>query len=291
MLQDGRFPVGAWTDLLDQSAPPVEAMERPEGNELDEEGSGDHVPRKRIRVKAKTVKTEGLDNPYEEVFTIHEEKDHESWRFHRLQKLKRQRQHSHLVTRGVGQEVMVARISIPVFEDGVFHTNMDATTFVNTALRRKTTETSYFKMTEEEAAETDEAKSRELAEWIQEEEISQIREGQELPESRLLSLRWVLPWKPSDEHPQGRKAKGRIVVLGYQHPEVAELKVASPTLTRLGKCSRFNGSIHSCRGAVCGCQVCVPAGRWKGDARNRRCGRETSGRNRVCHEHPFWDPQ
>ena len=86
---------------------------------------------------------------------------------------------------------MVARIPIPAFEDGVFHTNMDATTFVNTALRRKTTETSYFKMTEEEAAETDEAKSRELAEWIQEEEISKIREGQELPESRLMSFRWV----------------------------------------------------------------------------------------------------
>ena len=50
-----------------------------------------------------------------------------------------------------------------------------------------------------------------------------------------MSMRWVLTWTPSDEHPQGRKAKARIVILEYQHPEVADLKVSSPTLSRLGK--------------------------------------------------------
>ena len=81
----------------------------------------------------------------------------------------------------------------------------------------------------------DEPKCRELAKWIQEEAISKIRGGQEVPESRLMSMRWVLTWKSSDENPQGNKAKARIVVLGYQHPKVAELKVASPTLLRLVK--------------------------------------------------------
>ena len=162
VLQDERVPGGAWTDLLDQIAPPAEAIERPEGNELNEEGASDHVPWKGIRVKAKTVTTEGLDNTDEEVFTIHEEKDHESWRqFHRQQRLARQHEHSHLAKRGVDQEIMVVRLSIPVFEDDVFHAHMDATAFVSTALRRKTTETSFSKMTEEVAAEMDEAKSRE----------------------------------------------------------------------------------------------------------------------------------
>ena len=112
---------------------------------------------------------------------------------------------------------MAARISILVFEEDVFHASMDATATVNTALRRKTAEVSYSKLTEEEATEMDEAKSRELAEWIQEGATSKVRES-----SRLMSMRWVPTWKPSD-------------VLGYQHPEVAELKVASPTLSRLGK--------------------------------------------------------
>ena len=64
VLQDGRVPDGA-TDLLDQGAPPAAAVERPEGNELDEAGPSDRVPRKRLGVKAKTVKTEGLVNPDE----------------------------------------------------------------------------------------------------------------------------------------------------------------------------------------------------------------------------------
>ena len=88
VLQDGRVPDGAWTDLLDQGTPHAEAVETPEGNVLDDEGPGDNVPRKRIRVEAKTVKMEGLDNPDEKVFTIREDKDHESWRqFHRQKKV------------------------------------------------------------------------------------------------------------------------------------------------------------------------------------------------------------
>ena len=206
-------PDGALTDLLDQSAPPAEAVQTPQGNELDEEGPTDHVPRKQIRVKAKT---EGLDNPDEAVFTIREEKDHESWRqLHRRQELERQHEHLHFAKRGVYQESMVSRLSpFLCLRTMCFHANMDATAFANTALRRKTTETSHCKMTEEEAAEMDEAKSCDLAAW-------------------MVSMRWVLTWKPPDE--QGRKARARIVVLGFQHPEVTELQVASPTLSRLGR--------------------------------------------------------
>ena len=75
-------------------------------------------------------KIDGVANPEEEVFTIQEEKDHESWTpFHRQQKLQRQHEHSQLGKRGVDQEVVVARLSIPVFEEDVFLANMDATAF------------------------------------------------------------------------------------------------------------------------------------------------------------------
>ena len=54
---------------------------------------------------------------------------------------------------------MAAGNSIPVFEEDVFYASMDATAFVNTALRRKPVEVSYSKLTAAEATEKDEAKS------------------------------------------------------------------------------------------------------------------------------------
>ena len=101
---------------------------------------------------------------------------------------------------------MAARISIPVFEEGVFHANMDATALVNTLAKENNR--SFVHETDRRGSHRmDEAKSRELVEWIQEEAISKFRERHEVPESRLMSMRWVLTWKLSDEHPQGRKAK------------------------------------------------------------------------------------
>ena len=93
----------------------------------------------------------------------------------------------------------------------------------------------------------DEAKSRELARWIQEEAISKFRESQEMLESRLMSMRWVQTWKPPDEHPQGSKAKARDVVLGPQHPEVVEVKVESSTYSELGRNAQASmGIVQSC---------------------------------------------
>ena len=50
-----------------------------------------------------------------------------------------------------------------------------------------------------------------------------------------MSMRCVLTWKLCDQDPHGRKAKARIVILEYEHPEVFELNVSSSTLSRLGK--------------------------------------------------------
>ena len=163
--------------LLDHDGPPAEAVERPKGNALGGEGPGEQVPRKRIRFKSKVSGLQHKSNQTRDVFTIQEEKDHESWRpFHQQQKLNRQREQSQLAKQVVDQEVMAARISIPVFEEDVFHASTDATAF----LGRETVEVSYSKLTDEQATEMDDAKSRELAEWIQDAAISKVRESQQV---------------------------------------------------------------------------------------------------------------
>ena len=81
VLQNGQVPDGVWTDLLDQDRPLAGAVERPEGNESDEEGLGGQGPRERIRIKSKTAETAAQIEADEGVLTISgRETDHESWR-------------------------------------------------------------------------------------------------------------------------------------------------------------------------------------------------------------------
>ena len=152
VLQNGRVPDAALTDRLDQSAPPAEAVQRPQGNELDEEGPTDHVPRKQIRVEAKT---EGLDNPDEAVFTIREEKDHESWRqFSPTTRIETTaRTLAFCQKRCLSREHGCSTLSFPVFEDDVFPCKHGRHRICeHSVCRRKTTETSHCKMTEEDGS-------------------------------------------------------------------------------------------------------------------------------------------
>ena len=50
--------------------------------------------------------------------------------------------------------------------------------------------------------------------------------------SRILSSRWILTWKEDANMPNGRKAKARLVVKGFQDPDIGSLNSDSPTLTR-----------------------------------------------------------
>ena len=62
--------------------------------------------------------------------------------------------------------------------------------------------------------------------------LSQEEELNLKPE-RLLRMRWVLTWKYTEGG--DRKAKARLVILEYQHPELTSVQTAAPTL---GKMSR-----------------------------------------------------
>ena len=81
---------------------------------------------------------------------------------------------------------MIARVSMPIFENDAYYSGTDASAFVNTGIRRKDVEVSCPRLTEQEVSEMDEAKSRELTEWIQDEAIRGVRGDQKIPESRLM---------------------------------------------------------------------------------------------------------
>ena len=80
------------------------------------------------------------------------------------------------------------------------------------------------------------AKDKELESWLATDTVRRILRSQ-VPEGQLLRSRWVLTWKPLDDIEQketgmSRKAKARLVILGYEDPLIDSLPRDSPTLGR-----------------------------------------------------------
>ena len=81
------------------------------------------------------------------------------------------------------------------------------------------------------------AKDAELNCWLQTSALKPILRRHLNPD-QILRSRWDLTWKPlEDAPPEGphRKAKARLVVLGFQDPRLTEVVRDAPTLTREGR--------------------------------------------------------
>ena len=72
----------------------------------------------------------------------------------------------------------------------------------------------------------------ELDTWLSSEAVIPIL-ARGVPAERIMRMRWVLTWKdPPEESPHDpRKAKARLVVLGYTDPGLVGLPRDSPTLS------------------------------------------------------------
>ena len=46
-----------------------------------------------------------------------------------------------------------------------------------------------------------------------------------------MTSRWILTWKEDDNEPTGRRPKARLVVRGYQDPEIDQVSTDSPPLS------------------------------------------------------------
>jgi hypothetical protein len=92
-------------------------------------------------------------------------------------------------------------------------------------------------LTWDEKLQFEKAKDAELNCWIQTSALKPILRRQLNPE-QILKSRWILTWKnlhEEDSSKPQRKAKARLVVLGFQDPKLCEVARDSPTLTREGR--------------------------------------------------------
>ncbi|CAL1130755.1 unnamed protein product [Cladocopium goreaui] len=92
-------------------------------------------------------------------------------------------------------------------------------------------------LTDSERKLFDIAKDNELSCWISTNALRPILRKSLNPD-QILRSRWVLTWKnveANDQAPAHKKAKARLVVLGYQDPQLTSVARDSPTLTKEGR--------------------------------------------------------
>ena len=109
-------------------------------------------------------------------------------------------------------------------------------TFLASAAKRQKVEIKLRDLTPEDAKLFAKAKDKELESWLATDTVRKILRNQ-VPEGQLLRSRWVLTWKNLDQIEQqelgmSRKAKARLVILGYEDPLIDALPRDSPTLGR-----------------------------------------------------------
>ncbi len=82
------------------------------------------------------------------------------------------------------------------------------------------------------------AKNKEVNSWLSTETVRRISRNM-IPEDQILRSRWVLTWKPIDpaDNPDSQenssvKPKARLVVLGFEDPQLDSLARDSPTMGR-----------------------------------------------------------
>ena len=105
---------------------------------------------------------------------------------------------------------------------------------MNRAAKKSHTEVNYRNLTESERKQFDEAKRKELKCWIETSTVEPILRHKIHP-SRIMSSKWVLTWKEDQTSSTGRKPKARLVIRGFQDPEVGIVSTESPTLSRDGR--------------------------------------------------------
>ena len=109
--------------------------------------------------------------------------------------------------------------------------------FVATNQKKQRTEVKLSTLSPEEKEEFEKAKQSEVNNWLQTGTVSKVLRDQLSPE-QILRCRWIHVWKPIEDpkeqqrHGKCRKAKSRLVVLGYMDPELETIPRDSPTLNR-----------------------------------------------------------
>ena len=108
--------------------------------------------------------------------------------------------------------------------------------FLASTAKKQRAEVKIQELSEQDKALFKKAKDKEIDSWLSTDTVRRITRNA-IPEDQLLRTRWVLTWKTIDAIEQqelgvDKKAKARLVVLGFEDPQLDTLERDSPTLGR-----------------------------------------------------------
>ena len=116
-------------------------------------------------------------------------------------------------------------------------------TLLVTNAKKQRVEVQMSKLKPEDKVLFQKAKENEIQSWLDTGTVCKILRNK-LPRESILRCRWVLTWKDTEtnahltnQNPSStnRKAKARLVILGYEDPMLSEVERDSPTLTKLAR--------------------------------------------------------
>jgi len=119
-------------------------------------------------------------------------------------------------------------------ENNILREPIDHWCHVASAVKRQRAEIKLRDLTPEEMKEFREAQGKEISQWLDTGTVRRIARHM-IPEQNIMQCRWVHTWKELDaidaeKLGKNRKAKSRLVILGYQDPNIEDIPRDSPTL-------------------------------------------------------------
>ena len=106
---------------------------------------------------------------------------------------------------------------------------------VQPAAKQRRVEVNFRKLSPEDKAKFEVAMKKEWQSWI-DNKVTSLCKSRGIPRERVIRARWVLVWKKSSDPDNREKTpKARLVLVGWQDPELGHIATDSPTLKKESK--------------------------------------------------------
>ena len=123
------------------------------------------------------------------------------------------------------ERIYMLEVDIPTKQRDVRSFTRDSTTWVTNKLK-KGAELRWQDIPKDRLKDFEAAKQKEVSNWIKHQAVRRVMKEQHVTKDKIMRMRWIYTLKSDDS------AKARIVIIGYEDPQLLDLQKTSPTMSR-----------------------------------------------------------